>query len=81
MIRDYFYVGGSYVEDTGAGGEVFANQMYVEHLVPPGGATQKWPLVFIHGQGQSGTVSSSVISHYLPLSATPLELAEQARWY
>ena len=33
------------------------NQMYVESLVPQGGVTQKDPIIFVHGQGQTGTVS------------------------
>lgn len=52
--RSYFYVGGSYV--TTSTGTLFENQMYVEKLLPlvP---TQPYPLVFIHGQAQTGTVS------------------------
>ncbi|KAH6672398.1 Alpha/Beta hydrolase protein [Halenospora varia] len=50
--RSYFYVGGNYVEQ--GSGHVFSNQMYVERLVPLK-PTQTWPLVFIHGQGQTGT--------------------------
>ncbi|KAJ3543704.1 hypothetical protein NM208_g3431 [Fusarium decemcellulare] len=53
-IRSYFYVGGGYVSD-GAGGEIFRDQMYVEKLVPAKGAKQKTPIVFIHGQAQTGT--------------------------
>lgn len=53
--REYFYVGGSYVNTTS--GHLFANQMYVEKLIPKK-STQKYPLVFIHGQAQTGTVSS-----------------------
>ncbi|KAI0740947.1 Alpha/beta hydrolase family-domain-containing protein [Earliella scabrosa] len=52
--RSYFYVGGEYVDD-GSGGHVFRDQMYVEQLAPISGATQKFPLVIIHGQGQTGT--------------------------
>lgn len=54
--RSYFYVGGNYVDD-GAGGHIFSDQMYVEKLTPIGGTNQTLPLVFIHGQGQTGTVS------------------------
>jgi pimeloyl-ACP methyl ester carboxylesterase len=50
--RDYFYVGGKY---TGAPGkEVMSGQMYVEVLRPQR-VTQRYPLVFIHGAGQTGT--------------------------
>ncbi|KAI4191031.1 MAG: hypothetical protein LQ346_004817 [Caloplaca aetnensis] len=31
------------------------NQMYVEELVPAGGARQRYPIIFIHGQAQTGT--------------------------
>ena len=56
--RDYFYVGGSYVNDPSRPGEkVMEGQIYVEQLTPVAGAMQKYPLVFIHGAGQSGTVS------------------------
>ena len=54
--REYFYIGGEYVNAT-AGGHLFANQMYVEKLIPKK-TSQKYPLVFIHGQAQTGTVSS-----------------------
>merc|ERR1712014_203368 len=52
--RDYFYSGGHYVPD-GSGGHVFSEQMYTEHLKPVGGARQPHPMVFIHGQAQTGT--------------------------
>ncbi|KAB8077207.1 Alpha/Beta hydrolase protein [Aspergillus leporis] len=52
--RSYMYVGGQYVED-GSGGHVFTDQMYVEKLTPTQGATKKHPIVFIHGQAQTGT--------------------------
>ena len=35
----------------------FRDQMYVESLVPRGRVTQKYPIIFVHGQGQTGTVS------------------------
>jgi pimeloyl-ACP methyl ester carboxylesterase len=50
--REFFYVGGKY---TGpAGSEVMAGQMYVEVLRPQR-VTRKYPLVFIHGLGQTAT--------------------------
>jgi hypothetical protein len=58
--REYFYVGGDYV-DTGDG-HVFQNQMYVEKLSPTDGASRKYPVVFFHGGGQSGTVGPSPCS-------------------
>ena len=57
-VRSYFYTGGSYVDD-GAGGHIFRDQMYVERLAPANGVKQKTPIVFIHGQAQTGTVSPS----------------------
>jgi hypothetical protein len=54
-VRNYFYVGGTYVPD-GSGGHAFQDQMYVEKLTPLGGAKKQTPLVFIPGAGQTGTV-------------------------
>jgi hypothetical protein len=59
--RSYFYVGGSYV--TTSTGTLFENQMYVEKLSPIE-PSQPYPLVFIHGQAQTGTVRQ--ISRILP---------------
>lgn len=56
-IRSFFYAGGGYADD-GAGGHIFREQMYVERLQPAKGITQPNPIVFIHGQAQTGTVSS-----------------------
>ncbi len=56
--RSYFYVGGQYVEnDKGDGQHILTGQMYVELLLPIEGAKHPWPLVFIQGAGQTGTVS------------------------
>lgn len=55
-IRSYFYIGGEYADD-GNGGHIFRNQMYIEHLKPINGVTQDAPIVLIHGQAQTGTVS------------------------
>ncbi|KAE8147585.1 Alpha/Beta hydrolase protein [Aspergillus avenaceus] len=52
--RNYLYVGGQYVQND-AGEHIFTDQMYVEKLTPTQGVTQKHPIVFIHGQAQSGT--------------------------
>lgn len=58
-IRNYFYIGGGYADDgTGKGRHIFRDQMYVEQLKPVKGKTQKTPIVIIHGQAQTGTVSS-----------------------
>ena len=56
--RKYFYVGGHYVNDT-SGGHVMRDQMYVEQLTPAMGPSQPYPIVFIHGFGQTGTVQTS----------------------
>lgn len=54
-IREYLQVGGNYVENS-VGEHVFENQMYVEHLAPINGTTQPYPLVMIHGSGQTASV-------------------------
>ncbi|KAK2761227.1 hypothetical protein FQN54_001749 [Arachnomyces sp. PD_36] len=51
--REYLYVGGEYVDTTA--GHIFQNQMYVEKLSPADGSSRKYPVVFLHGGGQSGT--------------------------
>ncbi|GME65663.1 hypothetical protein GTA08_BOTSDO03847 [Neofusicoccum parvum] len=52
--RSYFYTGGQYVTDS-TGAHTYTDQLYVEQLTPAGGATKAHPLVFIHGQAQTGT--------------------------
>lgn len=60
VSREYFYAGGRYVDDgSGTGQHVFQDQMYVERLSPTVDSPRPYPLVFIHGQGQSGTVRFS----------------------
>lgn len=54
-VRSYFYIGGSY--DVSGGGHLHKDQMYVEKLVPVNGITKKTPIVLMHGQAQTGTVS------------------------
>jgi pimeloyl-ACP methyl ester carboxylesterase len=49
----FFYVGGEYTGS--AGKEVMHGAMYVEVMVPKQ-IRQKYPIVFFHGNGQSGTV-------------------------
>ncbi|UJR22716.1 hypothetical protein I4U23_025750 [Adineta vaga] len=53
--RRYFYVGGEYVFDMLANGSVITGQMYIEHLTPPYGIQQPYPLVLIHGNAMTGT--------------------------
>jgi hypothetical protein len=53
--RSYMYVGGQYTLNS-AGEHVFTDQMYVEKLTPTAGVTKPYPIVFIHGQAQTGTV-------------------------
>lgn len=77
--RSYMYVGGQYILNS-AGQHVFADQMYVEKLTPVAGVTKPYPIVFIHGQAQTGTVSiievtASFISQILTVMLA--ELAQQ----
>lgn len=54
----YFYVGGQYVDnEQGKDQHVLTGQMYVEQLTPVGGPKHDFPVVFIPGAGQTGTVS------------------------
>lgn len=56
--RSYFYVGGEYVNAGSDDGQrVFTGQMYVEQLTPIDGVKHPWPIIFIQGGGQTGTVS------------------------
>lgn len=55
-IRSFFYIGGSYVPD-GSGGHIHRDQMYVERLRPVHRAIHDVPIVLIHGQAQTGSVS------------------------
>ena len=58
--RSYFYVGGTYVNDENNPGEsVMQGQMYVEQLAPLGGSRHPFPLVFMHGGGQTASVRFS----------------------
>jgi len=50
--RDFFFVGGNYAGQTN--NEVMTGQMYVEVLHPVR-VTQRYPLVFFHGGGQTAT--------------------------
>ena len=43
--------------ESGDGERVFAGQMYVEQLMPVDGGRHPWPIVFVQGGGQTGTVS------------------------
>lgn len=56
--RSYFYVSGGYVDaESGDGQRIFTGQMYVEQLTPSDGVKHPWPIVFVQGAGQTGTVS------------------------
>ena len=50
--QGYFFVGGKY--STVKGQQVMSGQLYVEFQIP-GKQTHEWPIVMIHGGGQSGT--------------------------
>lgn len=49
--RGFFYVGGDYVGEEGS--ETMANSMYVEVMVP-NEILHPYPVVFLHGNGQTG---------------------------
>lgn len=57
--RRYLYAGGRY-EKNDDGAHVYKDQMYVEHLIPSGGVRKDFPLLFVHGQGQTGAVSDKL---------------------
>lgn len=50
--REYFYVGGTYVPHGSS--TIHHGQMYVEHLTPAQ-VTCRIPVLFIHGNGMTGT--------------------------
>ena len=50
---------------------LFKDQMYVEKLVPQGGAEQQEAIIFIHGQAQTGTVSLVAFSLWMQASVSP----------
>jgi hypothetical protein len=75
-VRKYFYVGGSYVNTSS--GHLFSNQMYVEKLAPLE-PCQPYPLIFIHGQAQTGTVRLPSRQVWSGKLKQILELAEQTR--
>ena len=56
--RNIFYVGGEYVFNATQGGTILINDQYVEELTPAGGVKHPYPIVFFHGGGVSGVVSS-----------------------
>lgn len=58
--RSYFYVGGNYTLNSD-GEHIFTDQMYVEKLVPAGGVSREHPIVFVHGNGQTGTVRLAIM--------------------
>jgi pimeloyl-ACP methyl ester carboxylesterase len=49
---NYFFVGGKYVKASD--GDIMTGQMYVHALVPAQ-VTKRFPMIMIHGMGQSGT--------------------------
>ncbi|PNS21587.1 hypothetical protein CAC42_946 [Sphaceloma murrayae] len=56
-VRTFSYVGGEYADDgSGTGERIFRNQLYVERIAPFHHTSPKPnPVIFIHGQGQTGT--------------------------
>ena len=59
--RNVFYAGGEYKYSNTSKGTILVNQLYVEQLTPTGGQKQKYPIIFVHGAGVSGTVSGPVM--------------------
>jgi len=55
-VRSFFYIGGEYLKTPV--GHILQNQMYVERLTPHRGPQHPYPIIFIHGACQSGTVSN-----------------------
>ena len=58
--RNIFYVGGEYVFNATQGGTILINDQYVEELTPARGVKHPYPIVFFHGGGVSGAVSSKI---------------------
>lgn len=58
--RYHFYVGGNHTETKS--GRYFCNQMYVERLTPLSTSRQPYPVVLVHGRGQSGTAGCLLCS-------------------
>lgn len=50
--QGYLFAGGRYIDTKG--GQIMAGQMYVEYRIPAK-VTQPYPIVMIHGAGQTGT--------------------------
>ena len=73
--RNYFYVGGSYVNTSS--GHILINQTYVERLIAFN-SCKPYPLVFIHGQAQTGTVRPCPLLSPVPHWPYAIELAKQA---
>jgi len=77
--RDIFYAGGEYEFSSTSKGTILVNQLYVEHLTPVGGKKQKYPIVFVHGGGVSGTVNVPGSSFFwLCTDFAPPAMAQQA---
>ena len=55
--REVYYIGGRYEADS-TGQQILVDQVYVEKLTPNNSRRQNYPLVFFHGGGYSGAVSS-----------------------
>ena len=56
--REVFHVGGHYELNAQTMQQVLVDKMYVEKLTPPK-VSKPYPLVFFHGGGYSGAVSTS----------------------
>ena len=58
--REVYYVGGRYEVNASTGLQSLIDQVYVEKLTPNNYSRRRfpYPLVFFHGGGYSGTVST-----------------------
>ena len=83
--REVFYVGGHYQLDTQTQQHVLVDQMYVEKLSPFPTPHQRYPLVFFHGGGYSGAVSSNVDGSENPIRSALIStlstgISTDTRW-
>lgn len=75
--RRYFFVGGSYVEESSPmGGYTMKGQTYVECLTPIVGVKKEFPLIFVHGGGQSGLVRDPILAISCTRWASPSSQAD-----
>lgn len=59
--RNVFYAGGEYSFVPSTNSTISINQIYVEQLNPLHGKKRRYPIVFFHGGGVSGTVRTGIL--------------------